>query len=339
MILPPETPTLTMAYCRVLTDWLASRGHALGPVLAALDVPEAALADADRRVSRLRFNAALERAIEQTGDPFVGLHAGERVRPAHYGVLGYLMMSCNTSRQIIESHQRWHQLVMQGVEVDYEETGELLRLRETQLPLPGLLTRPAGECHAASMLSFARWILGRQFRPVDMAFPYPQPPALEEYQRIFQCRLEFDAPCFSLAIHNGALDWPLPQADPELRQMMEAKAARRATELGLEPDPFMGQLRRILAAQLTQQLPDMDSVAAAMNISARTLQRRLGERQTHFKGLLDDTRRDLAIGYVRDLQLSLVEVAFLLGFSEQSAFSRAFRRWTGTTPGEYRAGL
>jgi len=339
VILPPEAPTLTMAYCRVLTDWLQSRGHALGPVLAALDVPEAALADADRQVSRLRFNAALDRAIEQTGDPFVGLHAGERVRPAHYGVLGYIMMSCDTSRQIIESHQRWHQLVMQGVEVDYEETGELLRLRETAAPLPGLQTRPAGECHAASMLTFARWIFGRQFRPLDMSFPYPQPPMLDEYQRIFQCRLQFDAPCFSLSIHNGELDRPLPQADPELRQMMEAKAARRAAELGLEQDPFLGQLRRVLAGQLTQQLPDMDSTAGALNISARTLQRRLGERQTHFKGVLDDTRRDLAIGYVRDLQLSLVEVAFLLGFSEQSAFNRAFRRWTGMTPGEFRAGL
>lgn len=338
-MLPPETPTLTMAYCRVLIDWLASRGHALGRVLAALDVPEAALADADRRVSRLRFNAALERAIEQTGDPFVGLHAGEHVRPAHYGVLGYIMMSCDTSRQIIESHQRWHQLVMQGVVVDYEETGELLRLRESLVPLPGLQTRPAGECHAASMLTFARWVFGRQFRPLDMGFPYPQPPVLDEYQRIFQCRLEFDAPCFSLSINNSELDRPLPQADPELRQMMEGKAARRAAELGLEADPFIAQLRRSLAAQLTQQLPDMDSAAAALNISARTLQRRLGERQTHFKGVLDDTRRDLAIGYVRDLQLSLVEVAFLLGFSEQSAFNRAFRRWTGMTPSAYRAGL
>jgi AraC-like DNA-binding protein len=325
-----------MAYCRVLTDWLASRGHALAPVLAALDVPERALADPDRRVSRLRFNAALERAIEQTGDPYVGLHAGERVRPAHYGVLGYLMMSCDTSRQIIESHRRWHQLVMQGVDIDYEEGEGLLRLRESLPPLPGLLTRPAGECQAASMLSFARWIFGREFRPVDMSFPYPPPPALDEYHRIFRCRLVFDAPCFGLSIHNGQLDQPLPQADPELRRLMEGRAARLAAEQGIEPEPFVGLLRAAIARLLPQSVPDLEVVALALNISARTLQRRLGERGTHFKAALDDMRRDLALAYVADPQLSLIDIAFLLGFSQQSAFNRAFRRWTASTPGEYR---
>lgn len=337
MILPPETPTLTMAYCRVLTDWLASRGQPLGPVLAALDVPESALADADRRVSRLRFNAALERAIEQTGDPYVGLHAGERVRPAHYGVLGYLMMSADTSRQIIEAHQRWHQLVMGGVEVDYEEGQGLLRLRESLPPLPGLVTRPGGECHAASMLSFARWIFGRQFRPVDMQFPYPQPESLDEYRRIFGCELVFDAPCFGLSIRNSELDRPLPQADPELRQMMEARAARQAAELGIEADAFMGQLRAAIARLLPQAVPDMEQVAAALNISERTLQRRLQQRGTHFKASLDDVRRDLALAHVRDPQLSLMDIAFLLGFSQQSAFNRAFRRWADCSPGSYRA--
>ncbi|MDM4769799.1 AraC family transcriptional regulator [Solimonas sp. SE-A11] len=328
-----------MAYCRVLTDWLQARGQPLAPVLAVLDVPEAALADPDRWVSRLRFNAALERAIELTGDSFLGLHAGEQVRPAHYGVLGYIMMSCGTSRQVIEAHQRWHQLVMPGAEVDYEEGEGLLRLRESLPPLPGLQTRPAGECLAGSMLSFARWVFGQQFRPVDVSFPYPQPPVLDEYQRVFQCRLMFDAPCFSLSIHNGLLDRPLPQADPELRQMMEGRAERLARELGLAADPFVVQLRAAIGRLLPQALPEMEDVAAALNISGRTLQRRLLQRGTHFKAALDDVRRDLALGYVRDPELSLVDIAFLLGFSQQSAFNRAFRRWTDSTPGSYRDAL
>ena len=339
MILPPETPTLTMAYCRVLTDWLQSRGIALAPVLAALEVPEAALADPDRRVTWLHFNAALERAIELTGDPHVGLHAGERVRPAHYGVVGYIMMSCDTSRQVIQAHQRWHQLVMRGAEVDYEEADGLLRLRESLPPLPGLLTRPAGECHAASLLSFARWIFGQQFRPVEMSFPYPRPESLDEYRRVFGCPMVFDAPCFALAIHNGLLDRPLPQADPELRQMMEARAERQARELGLGDDPFMAQLRTAIGRLLPQAVPEMDEVAAALNISGRTLQRRLQQRGTNFKAAFDELRRELALGYVRDPQLSLVDIAFLLGFSQQSAFNRAFRRWTESTPGAYREAL
>lgn len=98
----------------------------------------------------------------------------------------------------------------------------------------------------------------------------------------------------------------------------------------------MGLLRAAIARLLPQTVPDMDAVAAALNVSGRTLQRRLADRGTHFKAALDDVRRDLALGYVGDPQLSLIDIAFLLGFSQQSAFNRAFRRWTASTPGEYR---
>lgn len=329
-------PTLTMAYCRVLTDYLRARGHALAPVLQVLGVSEAELGDADWRIPRVRFNAALEQAIELSEDPFIGLHAGEQVRPAHYGVLGHVMMSCETSRHVIERHRQWHQLVARGEIVEYEETKNLVWLRES---LPGgkdLITRAGVECNMAATLTYARWLFGRDIVPAELHFPYPAPADLAEYRRVFRCPMRFDADGLALAIHGGMLDAALPQANPELRQLMEARAARQAAELGLDGDEFLGQLRKVIAARLPQAAPDMDAAAAAMNISARTLQRRLAERGTHYKRALDDTRRDLALSYVRDPQLSLMDAVLLLGFSEQSAFHRAFRRWTGTTPNEYR---
>jgi AraC-like DNA-binding protein len=330
-------PTLTMAYCRVLTDYLVAKGYDLAPVLSVLGVAENEIGNADRLISRVRFNEALDAAIELTGDPFVGLHAGEHIRPTHYGVLGYVMMTCETPRQVIDRHRRWHQLVAGGETVEYEVEGNLLWLRGSLPQAEHLLTRPGVECNMASVISFARWIASPQLNPAEVCFPYPAPLDLVEYRRVFRCPMRFEAQGFALAVANSLLDMPLPQSDPDLRQMMEAKASRQAAELGLEDDVFLGQLRKVLASQFAHVIPDMDTAATAMNISARTLQRRLTERDTNFKRVLDDTRRDLAISYVRDPQLSLVDIAFLLGFSEQSALNRAFRRWTQKTPTDYRA--
>ena len=336
-----SVPTLTAAYCRVLIDYLGQHRRrwpsAVPAVLEVLGVSAAQLNEADRRVPRRRFNQALECAMQITGDAYIGLHAGEHIRPAHYGVLGYLMMSCDTLRQVIDRHARWHQLVAGGEVAEYEVRDQRLWLRET-LPAE-LITRAGVECNLASALSFARWIAGQGLRPDEVHLPYPAPDDLSEYHRLLRCRLHFDSPGFALVLPVAMLDAPLPQADVELRQIMEARAGRQAAELGIGDDAFLSQLRRYIATQLPSRLPDIDAAAQALNLSVRTLQRRLGARDTHFKRLLDDTRRELAIDYVGDPQLSLVDIAFLLGFSEQSALNRAFRRWTQRTPLDYRAGV
>jgi AraC-like DNA-binding protein len=326
-----QAPALAIAYCRMLTDYLRLKRHPLRGVLEALGIEESALGDPDLYIPRAAFDRALEHAVALTGDAFLGLHAGEQIRPAHYGVLGYVMMSCDTSRQLIERHRRWHQLVARGARIEYEETPDRLTLRETP-PEGCSVIRPAGECHMSAMLTFARWVFGRQFRPLEVRFPHAAPASLGEYERVFQCRLVFGSPSFGLSIANGLLDRPLPHADAALRESMEARAARLAQALRIEDDDFAVQLRQALGRLLPGASPDLGAVAAALCISPRTLQRRLVARGTNYRKALDAARRELALAYVRDPQLSLVDVAFLTGFSQQSAFNRAFRRWAQRTP-------
>ncbi len=128
---------------------------------------------------------------------------------------------------------------------------------------------------------------------------------------------------------------PLAQADAGLRIRMEERAARLTAERRA-PDPLVTRVHDFIARTVRDTPPELEAVAGALELSPRALKRRLADRGTSFTQIVDDTRRELALGYIADASLTLVDVAYLCGFSEQSAFNRAFKRWTGMPPGEYR---
>ncbi len=152
---------------------------------------------------------------------------------------------------------------------------------------------------------------------------------------MFRCELVFDAPHLTIWRDPTVLRKPLAQADPSLRARMEERAAQLAAQRHA-PDLLVTRVRELVARGMRDALPDLETAAAALELSPRALKRRLAERDTSFTRIIDDTRRHLALGYIADPALSLVDVAYLCGFSEQSAFNRAFKRWTGVPPGEYR---
>jgi len=327
--------TYTTGFCRMLTDYLAARGHDLGPVLAAMGATVDDLADVDGRIARRAFLAAFEVAARLTGDPDLGLHVGENVRPANFGVLGYLMMSCETMRQAAERHRRWHELIADGERVEYRREGPH-SLHTEHFP-DGEPAPPdcAVACAAASTVTFVRWLTGPEDGLVRVELPYAEPADRREHDRVFGCELVFAAPRLTYWRDREVVRRPLPQSDPGLRRHMEQRveqllAARHAA------DPLVGRVRELVARRISEGVPELDEVAKGLELSPRALARRLAEHGTSYSRLVDDARRHLALGYMDDERLSLLDIAYLLGFSEQSAFQRAFKRWTDLTPGEYR---
>lgn len=332
-----QDSTLTTNYIRLLTDYLTARGFDLAPVLKALDINAAALATkGHRRVPGTAFNRALDVAIDLTGDAFLGLHIGERVRPAHFGVLGYLLMSCTSPRQAMELHQRWHQRFMGGAIAEYVYEPDHIWLLWHDPQAPRSITRPSVESSLASTLTFCRWLLGANASPLAMRFPHAAPDDMSEYERVFRCAMTFDAPCSGMCLVASVLQTELPQGDPEMHALMQATTQRLAAELDLSQGEPIGRLRREIMARLPEAVPNLDGTARSLNMSGHTLKRRLAEQGTNFRQQLDDVRRSLALGYLKDPQLSLTDIAYLLHFSEPSAFQRAFKRWTGQTPRSYR---
>jgi AraC-like DNA-binding protein len=327
--------TYSTSFCRILTDYLVAHGHPLDRVVAAMGIDAETLADRDGRITRRAWLDAFVVAVEVAGDPDLGLRVGESIRPVHLGALGYMLMSCQSMRQAAELDQRWHSLTADGERLEYARDGELnkrtLILPDGEPPPPAC----AAACAAASSVAFVRWLTGADDGLRRVALPYPEPPSRDAHDQFFRCELVFDAEYITVWRDPSALRKPLAQADPTLRVRMEERAARLAAERSA-PDVLVTRVRELVARGIRDALPDLEATAAALELSPPALKRRLADRGTSYSKIVDDTRRELALGYIADATLTLVDVAYLCGFSEQSAFNRAFKRWTGVPPGEYR---
>ena len=286
----------------------------------------AALAlDPDERVTCKRFIEALEAAAECTGDADFGLHFAEQAPIERLSLLVYLMASSSTLADGIRQAERFLCLRDESVEMRQVDEAAVVRwiASPSYLGLPR--DRPGVIQHTCNLLAMclhvARTLTGVAFAPLAVAFAAP---------------LEFDAPRSSLVLSREQLTLPMRKADPELLAVLTRHAEDLLTRLPSAPARWIDQVRRALLESIRAGDPDLARVAERFAITPRTLQRRLTEEGSSFQSLLDETRRELALSYLRDPGRSASEVAYMLGYREASAFYRAFRRWTGRTPAAFR---
>jgi AraC-like DNA-binding protein len=186
-----------------------------------------------------------------------------------------------------------------------------------------------------AMLLMARMATGREITPLAVALRHPRPREPDKYHAAFRCHVQFDAERDRMTL--AASDLALPHLEPSrtLQRMAAQYADTMLAALPATPSP-LSAIRAALRERLPQGEVSLQELARALGTSTRTLQRRLEQAGTHLRALVEEERRELALGYIKHKTLSLSEIALLLGFSELSAFSRAFTRWTDLTPSEYR---
>ncbi|MDT0634480.1 AraC family transcriptional regulator [Spectribacter hydrogenoxidans] len=280
------------------------------------------------------WQGLLERAAARLNDPLLGLKLGQTATAAHFGVMGYVLHNCADLGAAFERYRRFERLIYDMEPVQFSQDADALVL-EWGLGhgRPGPLV---DETAITALVAFARALTGRTLAPLSVHFVNPRPADVSPYQDYFRCPVHFEEPHTRIRIPRPMLDLPLQQADPALLGLLEAQAEALLAQL-----PPGGQLeddvRRLIARLLPDREPTLAAVAERIGLSERTLHRRLAARGVHFRMLRDDTRRQLAQRYLADPRLTLAEVALLLGYAEQSAFSRAFRNWTGESPGRYQA--
>lgn len=322
--------TVSTAYVQSLLDYVTQHGGAVDDLLAAAGVT---LPGSDGRIGAADFAALFDAAETLLDEPDIGLRVGATIKPGHYGVLGYVAMSCATLGEAIKRHLRYQQLVADigQATVTPCEHG-LLQLTWQTAAMP---TRHLAEQNLAGWVSYARWITGTDLDPVAAWFPHAHPASTALHDDLFRCPIRFDADTTALQFPSQYLGQRLVQADAGLRAQMDRYAQRLLGEFTADP-PVVAQVRAYLRQHLSGEPATLAGAAAAVGVSARTLQRRLTEHDWTFNRLLDDTRRTLARQWVADPDLPLTEVAFLMGFTDASAFNHAFRRWFGTSPGAFR---
>jgi len=197
---------------------------------------------------------------------------------------------------------------------------------------PGALV---DECAIVALLQFARNATGRRNIATEVCFVNPAPVDASPYRDWFGCPVLFDRETTTVRIPLALLALPLRQPDATLMRVLEQQADALLAELP-PTDDFEQAVRRCVARLIRSGEPELERVANELHVSPRTLHRRLEAGGTNFRALREDIRQRLAEHYLADPRLQLAEIAQLLGYSEQSTFTRAFRRWTGLAPNSYR---
>lgn len=340
-LLPASGPYVALHYLQPLFDHLREQPVVRTAVLDALGLTPEQAEDGTLYVESRAEVIAFAVAAQHTGDAYIGLKVGQTAKPAHLGLLGHLLLACTRAQELFDLHMLYAPLVGDAVRPVYHHEGDRVVLTlHPRLPLPPLDIRPALEYCLVAWLTVGRWAAGDDFAPVRVELPYAAPTDPGPLMAFFDCPLVFDSPNICLHFDRERLDAAFLQGDPSIHHLIEAEVRRRLGEPGLlvtqGGDALLDRVRQTLAALLPQGFAELDAVAEALGRSRRSLQRDLDLRGRSFRELLDEVRRQLAERYVGGSTMTLLDVARQLGFAEQSAFQRAFKRWFDLTPGEYR---
>jgi AraC-like DNA-binding protein len=295
----------------------------------------------DQRIPASVHYAIWQEVVKQTEDENLGLHFGESFNVSNYGIIGYIFLNCSTLADVFERYCRYTYLFCQGVPCQLLisegmaflecDSSSRFAFQDDQIDK----SRYDAECTFASTLAAVKSLTGKELRPSMVAFRHTSPADLSEYQRIFQTDLKFSMPFNRLAFNATYLDWTVLSSNANLLPFFEQQADMMLGKLN-GGDRYTPKVAHLIAEHLKGELPKIDTIATELLISSRHLQRELQAEETSFQTLLDKTRKELALRHLKNPTFSIHDIAFLLGFSAPSAFNRAFKRWTGKSPRDYR---
>jgi AraC-like DNA-binding protein len=306
-------------------------------LLARVGLDSDMLAVPDARVPFAALVALYEEAAREARDPLFGLRVGASTNPGMFDVLGHATLSCATLRDAFVTISRYMRVLVDGGQVTMTEDGALARARYVITDPDVGPHRHEVEATLGIMLRFLDSTLGEQFSPVHASFVHARPADVAEgaHAAVFRSPVLFGQAANELAFERRWLDHAMPRADATLAAILERHIVEMLARLPRRSD-LVANTRARLAELLERGEPPIERVGRALGVSARTLQRRLREQGTSYAQILDEVRKELALRYLADPDRTTADAAFLLGYAELSTFHRAFRRWTGTAPGEWR---
>jgi len=304
-------------------------------LLAAANLSAAEVDDPDGRLPLPQVAALWQAALVGSQDPSLGLRIAQAVPFGAYRVIDFLAASAPTVGEGLVRVARYFPLINSAVSWSIADQGSTVRVTLEHPDVPGGLPRPYAEYALAVTILHCRHANGFPWPLMEVTFAFPAPPSPQQHEVAFGCPVRFGRTHNSFLVARTAWDQPSGASSSDLLRALEAHAETMLEGLGAAQVTSQKVTRSIMK-ELEGGDPSLATVARRMALSPRTLQRRLADEQTTFADVLDQTRRHVAQAYINDRGLALTEVAYLLGFSEQSAFTRAFQRWFGMPPSQFR---
>ncbi|MDE2419634.1 MAG: AraC family transcriptional regulator [Gammaproteobacteria bacterium] len=275
----------------------------------------------------------LEAARHHLNDPLIGLHVGQTITARHLGILGAVLLACDHFGAVMQRFERYQRLIFDVMPATIEVRADYIELIwDIQDYQAGPLVDETG---CTVIVQFCRSLIRGTDSLLEVHFIHAQPADIKPYEDYFGCPVLFEQPKPLLRFGFDMLNKPLKSPDPTLIAILDKHADQLLAKLP-QVEEIVEQVRKHIAYLLHQGEPDIAQVADLLCCSRRTLQRRLMEVGTNFRNELNTVRHELARSYLLDARLQIVEIALMLGYSEHSAFTRAYKEWTGKTPQQER---
>ncbi len=309
---------------------LDSLGIDYKPLFWKVGMDPNGLKSRNSRYSETQVRGLWQLAVRETRGMNFGLKVAEHIRPSTFDVVGYSMTCSATLREAMHRFARFEKLISNSATVTVFETPDTLKVN-FDFDMGGG-TQPvwqAVDTSLAGLVRFISWIAGSEIAPVAVYFRHKGPQDLSEYQKFLTCPIHFSCDENSIIFTASDMDRPILSADEQLASLLDTVAINNMAEVN---ERFAKRVRDCLEVQVSEGQISRLRTAQLMNMTERTLLRRLKGEGTTFQEVLDKLREELAYDYLLQPDMTIQKVSSLLGFSEPSTFSRAFKRWTGHSP-------
>ena len=291
------------------------------------------LYDTSARVSDLVIDRVTVEAAERTGDNFFGLKEAKYFLPSHIGPLGFAWLASTTLQSALERLQRYVKVIHEKgqVTIDHGQDGMVVSII---VDTPTALAYHRDISQLAVLTRMCRFISGDEWNPGLVTIAHPPPADTSYYFLYFRCAVEFNAENNSLHIDKEQAGKRLSGSNKQLAQLNDHIVVRYLASQS--KGDIINRVKTAILEKLGEGSVTESTIAEELHMSTRNLNRKLGAQNTSFKALLLEIRSELASQYINDATLTLTEISYLLGFSEISSFSRAYKRWTGHSPSDAR---
>jgi AraC-like DNA-binding protein len=272
--------------------------------------------------------------FESVNDPCMGLKVASLWHPSHLSSLGYAWLASSTLYTALNRLSRYVRIINDAISISLEEQGDtlLITVSSDDRELPNYYQE---DSTSAILLNMCRVNYGNELNPVSVQFKHAGSMSCSgDYFSFFRCPVEFGASSNQLVLPLDVVNKRLTSSNPQLAQINDQVMISYLADLN--KDDIVQQVKVAIIDQLPSGNVTDEKISEAVYTSKRSLQRKLNEQGTTFKTILTEVRENLALKYIHDRKLTLTEISFMLGFSEMSSFSRAFKRWTGESPKEFR---
>ncbi|MVO15969.1 AraC family transcriptional regulator [Parasedimentitalea huanghaiensis] len=332
-----NSPKHIAVYTKIVADKLLERGYDEETIFRGTAFDASLLQEEAPMVEAADNLGFFEHAADLTKNDLIGFQLSQGQDNRRIGLISYVGLASPNVLEFLLNYGRYVRVVSDVFD------GDLSRLKDQGLlswryRIPSNIERRQYvEYSVTVLLNTLRHYTGTKLVPRQVGFEHQRKDHVEVLEEFYGCKIMFGAECNSFEFKKADLELPLISADEQLLKVLRGYGDQVLAEKKGQHDGLIPEVEQAIADQLAAGGASLDAVASELGMSPRTLSRKLANRDTTFFRVLEDLRKSLSKSYLRDSDLALAEIAFLLGFSGLSSFNDAFKRWTGQSPGQFRA--